>query len=95
MGRYQYYIRRNLTLARAARGEQPLPPHPYSRIGVNFTADQEATVKALVEKGDRVGAQRIILAQIEKDDHLYDIVSGPFSLKRDALAWAERQKAET
>lgn len=92
MGHYQYYIRRNLTLARAVRGEQPLPPHPYSRIGVYFTAEQETDIKALVEKGDLVSAQRIMLDHIAAEDCLYDVVAGPFALKRDALAWAELQK---
>jgi len=36
-----------------------------SRAGVTFTAKQKALIKSLVETGDRLGAQKIILKEIE------------------------------
>ena len=36
-----------------------------SRAGVTFTEDQQDTIKALVETGDLLGAQKIILAEVE------------------------------
>lgn len=35
------------------------------RVGVQFTEDQEAMIKQLVESGDQLGAQRLILAELE------------------------------
>ncbi len=37
------------------------------RVGVAFTADQEAQIKALVKTGDTMGAQKIILGELNKE----------------------------
>lgn len=37
-----------------------------SRVGVSFTEDQKALIKAMVEAGDVAGAQSLILAELEK-----------------------------
>jgi len=37
------------------------------RSGVSFTKDQEALIKKLVKSGDLLGAQKIILAELEKE----------------------------
>jgi hypothetical protein len=37
-----------------------------SRVGVSFTADQQAMVKSMVAAGDAAGAQKLILAELEK-----------------------------
>ncbi|MBK9219302.1 MAG: phage tail length tape measure family protein [Uliginosibacterium sp.] len=37
-----------------------------SRAGVQFTADQKAMIKSMVEAGDAAGAQTLILAELEK-----------------------------
>lgn len=37
------------------------------RVGVSFTNDQEATIKQLVETGQTVEAQRLILAELNKE----------------------------
>lgn len=36
-----------------------------SRVGVQFTDDQKATIEALVESGNVLGAQKLILAELE------------------------------
>ena len=38
-----------------------------SRVGVTFTQGQKDQVKALVESGDKLGAQKIILAELRKE----------------------------
>lgn len=38
-----------------------------SRVGVSFTEDQKALIKSLVESGDVMGAQKIILAELQKE----------------------------
>jgi hypothetical protein len=38
-----------------------------SRVGVTFTAQQKAQIKTLVESGNRLGAQKIILAELRKE----------------------------
>lgn len=38
-----------------------------SRVGVQFTASQKAQITALVETGDTLGAQKIILAEVTKE----------------------------
>ncbi len=38
-----------------------------SRVGVTFTAQQKDQIKALVESGDVMGAQKIILAELTKE----------------------------
>lgn len=38
-----------------------------SRAGVSFTAEQKATIKQLVATGDAAGAQKIILAELNKE----------------------------
>jgi hypothetical protein len=37
------------------------------RVGVSFTASQKEQIKALVETGDTLGAQKIILAELNKE----------------------------
>ncbi len=37
------------------------------RVGVNFAKDQEKQIKALVETGDVMGAQKIILAELNRE----------------------------
>ena len=37
-----------------------------SRAGVQFTVDQKAMIKSMVEAGDAAGAQQLILAELEK-----------------------------
>lgn len=37
------------------------------RVGVQFTDDQEKTIKALVDLGDTAGAQKLILAELNKE----------------------------
>lgn len=37
------------------------------RVGVNFTDEQENMIKALVESGDLMGAQKLILAELNKE----------------------------
>jgi phage-related protein len=38
-----------------------------SRVGVKFTSDQKAMIKAMVEAGDVAGAQKIILKELETE----------------------------
>ncbi len=38
-----------------------------SRVGVSFTEDQKEMIKSLVESGDVMGAQKIILAELQKE----------------------------
>lgn len=38
-----------------------------SRVGVSFTEDQKEMIKSLVESGDTMGAQKIILAELQKE----------------------------
>lgn len=38
-----------------------------SRVGVSFTEDQKDMIKSLVESGDVMGAQKIILAELQKE----------------------------
>lgn len=38
-----------------------------SKVGVSFTEDQKATIKSLVEGGDTMKAQKIILAELKKE----------------------------
>lgn len=38
-----------------------------SRVGVSFTEEQKELIKSLVESGDVMGAQKIILAELEKE----------------------------
>lgn len=38
-----------------------------SKAGVSFTADQKEQIKALVEVGDVLGAQKIIIAELQKE----------------------------
>jgi hypothetical protein len=38
-----------------------------SRVGVTFTQGQKDQIKALVESGDKLGAQKIILAELRKE----------------------------
>jgi phage host-nuclease inhibitor protein Gam len=38
-----------------------------SRVGVSFTQDQKALIKTLVDTGDTLGAQKIILAELNKE----------------------------
>jgi hypothetical protein len=38
-----------------------------SKVGVSFTEDQKALIKSLVESGDVMGAQKIILAELNKE----------------------------
>jgi hypothetical protein len=38
-----------------------------SRVGVSFTAGQKAQIKAMVDAGDTMGAQKIILAELNKE----------------------------
>ena len=37
------------------------------RVGVNFTKDQEKQIRALVETGDVMGAQKLILAELNRE----------------------------
>lgn len=37
------------------------------RVGVSFTEDQQKMIKALVETGDTLGAQKVILAELSKE----------------------------
>lgn len=61
-----------------------------SRVGVQFTAEQEATIKALVETGDVMGAQRIILEELKNEfggaaAMMADTFPGASSQARNAL----------
>ena len=38
-----------------------------SRVGVSFTAGQKKQIKAMVEAGDTMGAQKLILAELNKE----------------------------
>lgn len=38
-----------------------------SRVGVSFSEDQKKVIKSLVETGDKAGAQRMILAELNKE----------------------------
>lgn len=38
-----------------------------SRVGVSFTEQQKKTIKSLVESGDKMGAQKLILAELNKE----------------------------
>lgn len=38
-----------------------------SRVGVSFSEDQKKVIKSLVETGDKAGAQKIILAELNKE----------------------------
>lgn len=38
-----------------------------SRVGVTFTEEQKAQIKALQESGDMMGAQKVILAELERE----------------------------
>lgn len=38
-----------------------------SRVGVSFTEEQKAQIKALQESGDVMGAQKVILAELQKE----------------------------
>jgi phage-related protein len=38
-----------------------------SRVGVSFTQKQKDTIKALAESGDKMGAQKLILAELSKE----------------------------
>lgn len=38
-----------------------------SRVGVSFTAGQKATIKSLQDSGDVAGAQKVILAELQKE----------------------------
>ncbi|QHL87398.1 hypothetical protein GU926_08105 [Nibribacter ruber] len=38
-----------------------------SKVGVSFTADQKEMIKGMVETGDKAGAQRMILAELNKE----------------------------
>ena len=50
------------------------------RVGVNFTKDQEKQIKALVETGDVMGAQKIIIAELDRE------FGGSFLAKGDTTA---------
>lgn len=38
-----------------------------TRVGVQFTDEQKATIRTMVEMGDKAGAQRVILAELNKE----------------------------
>ncbi len=61
-----------------------------SRVGVQFTAEQEATIKGLVETGDVMGAQRVILEELKNEfggtaAMMADTFAGAGSQARNAL----------
>lgn len=58
-----------------------------SRVGVSFTAQQQAQVKAMVAAGDTAGAQGIILGELEKQ------YGGAAAALREATPGIESQQA--
>lgn len=58
-----------------------------SRAGIQFTADQKAQIAAMVEAGNAAGAQKIILAELERQ------FSGSAKAMRDATPGIEAKQA--
>jgi hypothetical protein len=61
------------------------------RVGVTFTAQQRQQIKTLVASGDRLGAQRIILAELRKEFG-GSAAAGATSAKRLQVAWGNAQE---
>ena len=57
------------------------------RAGIQFTADQKALIKSMVETGDVAGAQRIILGELEKQ------FGGAAQAAADTSPWRKAQVA--
>jgi hypothetical protein len=69
------------------------------RVGVNFTKDQEAQIKAMVEANDVLGAQRFILAELNTEyggSFLAqgDTTAGKVAKFKDAIEDLQRSLAE-